>query len=578
MLKKGWFILAASLLLVSLSVSGYPQKPSGQSGGGQAESKEALEFLGSYSAPSAISATETGHVSAHPPSPSTGRRLRRIETGPSLLPPWPLDLAWTAEEVSAACSGPGVSSKVQEAQQALEKWAHKQAAAIYEDVAQGRPQCSPLSWNLALARAYGRRPGALDELAAALLHAPSPAAGHLVLGLVRLAAGDVTTSRTDFDEMGSGSAKTGISPDGKGATSGETRHWPSSTMSSATGVRERDDLWARAIRAWASDQLGEARELLTRLTSLEPDTAAVWFILGGVALEEARDNSRRLGESAPESSWNQRLESEALEFRYPDLARGILPKEAKAESSTAGKPNEEKTNTVASGPSADDDHPEVELHRLESLPESPQVLYFRVRAALRLSELAYSRASRSPLFSAFLHAIRALAAEEEDDEAAAEREYRAGLAENPESPLLHAGLGHLFRQNLRLEAARGELAEAVALDPTDPVAAFELGDIYQRLGEPAHALSLLSRALEIDPGLRVVRWSRAKAYLALGDDRQALSDLEAAAPVDSSGELQWQLARLYRKIGREDLAKRAQERSQQQRRAVEGKKPIVPSQ
>jgi Tfp pilus assembly protein PilF len=190
---------------------------------------------------------------------------------------------------------------------------------------------------------------------------------------------------------------------------------------------------------------------------------------------------------------------------------------------------------------------------------------------LHLSELAYSRASQSPLFNAYLYAIRAFAAEEESDEPAAEREYRAGLTENPESAPLHAGLGHLFRQQRLLDAARDELTKAVALDPTDPIAAFELGDVFQRQGDQVHASTLLGRALEIDPGLLVARWSRAKAYLVLGDDRQALSDLEAAAPADNTGELQWQLARLYRSMGRDDLAQKAQERSEQQRQQMKRK-------
>src|SRR5690348_16862743 len=64
---------------------------------------DALQFLGSYSAPSAIMATETGHTSARPPSPPTNVRLRRIEGGVTLLPPWPEDFAWPVESLEAAC-------------------------------------------------------------------------------------------------------------------------------------------------------------------------------------------------------------------------------------------------------------------------------------------------------------------------------------------------------------------------------------------------------------------------------------------------------------------------------------------
>lgn len=181
--------------------------------------------------------------------------------------------------------------------------------------------------------------------------------------------------------------------------------------------------------------------------------------------------------------------------------------------------------------------PPAGLRRLESLAESPPVLYQRVRAALKLSELASSRARISALFNADLYAIRAFAAEEEGDEPAAERECREGLTESPESAPLHAGLGYLFRQQRLLDLARDELAKAVALDLTDPVCAFELGDVFQRQGDQVHATALL----------------------------------ESAAPADNSGELQWQLARLYRNMGRDDLAQKAQERSEQQRQQLKVK-------
>jgi tetratricopeptide (TPR) repeat protein len=188
-----------------------------------------------------------------------------------------------------------------------------------------------------------------------------------------------------------------------------------------------------------------------------------------------------------------------------------------------------------------------------------------------LSQSAYARAALSPTYNAQLRALRALAAEQEHDEAAAIGEYRVGLAENPRSALLHAGLGHLYRARSDLELARVELSEASRLDPSDPVVAFELGDVYLRLTQPNRALELLNRALELDAGLLLARWSRGKAYLALGDTERARADLEAAAPVDTTGDLQFQLARLYQKLGRPDLAQQAQKHSEEQRKTKEGR-------
>lgn len=588
MFKRSWQSVAAILLFGGVVFSAFSQKqpPAGHSSGTQPETSEALQFLGSYSAPSAVEATETGHTSAHPPSAPADRRLRRIEAGPGILSPWAADLAWNVKSIQEACgknfavtelatqssTRPAKSrpadfesfgQEMLSADRALRRSHFAEAVASYDHVLRQQPRCPPVVWNRALAEAYARFPAALPDLFKAFPDAPSPAVGHLLLGLVRLGGGDLEGARSDllacFRERDQSGAKGEPSKPGLGPS-------------------ESDFLWGRAILAWSSGETIEARQGLSRLLDIDPKSAEVWFFMGGVALEEARANSRRLAELAPESVWNRRLEGEALEARYPALARKLLPEGLSKVESTSGDFTAAYPATSAGGTAYSEPAPAVtapdsgeeerELQHLEALPDSPQVLYLRARAALHFCELAYDRALSSSLLNAQLHALRALAAEQEDDEAAALSEYRAGLLQNPRSPILHAGLGHIYRQRLELDSARRELAEAFRLDPSDPTVAFELGDVYQRLGQPARAIPLLNQALQIDSGLVVARWSRAKAYLASGDSQRALAELEAAAPADTSGELQWQLAQLYQKLGRSDLASQAQQRSEEQRRAA----------
>ena len=493
----------------------------------------ALEFLGSYAAPSAVLATETSHTSAHPPSPSADRRLRQLG-GAAVLPPWPADFAWPPEAIAAACDQygqepAGKTSSVDDhtwmqqaraADVALRAERFGDAAAADDLILKQRPACAPVAWNRAVARAYSRAPTALPDLVAAAPGAPATAAGRLLIGLERLANGELDAARSDL-------AIPLNSTDG-----GQRRT-----------VRERDSLWAQAMWARVSSDGAKSRQILERLSALEPDSAPVWFALGNSALEEARADSRRLTEVAPDSAWNRRLESEALAARYPLLARKVWPGDQ--------SPDDRRTSGSTGADGAD----------------SPEQLYVGARAALQTAETAFRNASRSPRFNAELHALRALAAEQQNDEAAALQEYRAGLADDPGSAVLHAGLGHCYRERSEFDAARRELTEALRLDSTNALAAFELGDVSERLGQPDRALDLLDRALELDPALLIARWSRGKAYLALGDSQRALADLEAAAPVDTTGELQWQLARLYRKLGRTELAEAAEQRSQEQRSA-----------
>ena len=421
--RPAWTQAPSSQTPSQAPVQGQAQPPQGRAGLADEPAKSpaaseppsgALDFVGSYSAPSAVSTTETGHVSAHPPSPPPGRRLRRAEVGPSLDPPW---------------------------------------------------------------RDHHASPG---------------------------------------------------------------------PTSPATSQLERDQLWSGAIRAWQAGDLIQARDTLARLAKGQPDEPGVWFLLGSVALDESRATSRH---PAPPVA-------PLYERRPAGPSNGYSPAAGPFQGRLRPALQQDALELVA------------ELERLESIPDSSDVLERRFRAALALSDTAYRRAAVSPLYRPYVSAIHALATEESGDAAAAERGYHDALNQDPTSAVLHAGLGHLLRAGMRLRPAQEELARAEALDPSDPEVAFELGDVDQRLGDPAAALPLLDRALELDPQLVVVHWSRAKAYLALGDEPKALADLESAAPADSTGEVVRQLVRLYRKMGREDLARQAEQLSERQRRTL----------
>ena len=536
MTTKTAITLLFSLLLAGAIRSAIAQStPPPQSAATQkTDPTSALEFLGSYTAPRAVLAPETSHTSAHPPSPPASRRLRRIETGFDALAPWPGDFTWSTESIVATCTiaGADLRRDISLADSALRAQRFEEALAGYGKVVRSQAGCAPAAWNHAVAAAYAHSPSALAELTAALPDAPSPVVGGMMLGFAQLSAAGAAGGGSNL--LRTIEAVAGAPP---AAGAGESPEIP----------KERDLTWARAMLAQASGETVKARRDLERLSRLEADCPPVWFALAGAALEEARAASRRLSEIAPKSEWDRRLQAEAVAARYPALAQILWPGNLRAGLENAGG---------AFAPSSD-----------WKAGESPESLYQQAHAALHLSQDAYRRVSQSPQFSAYLRALKALASEQEGDEAAAIHEYQEGLAQNPGSAILHAGLGHLYRQRMDLQAAEPELERAWKLDPTDAVIAFELGDVYQRLGRSQPALEVLNEALRLDPQFLLARWSRGKAYLAMGDSERALADLEAAAPADTSGDLQFQLARLYRKLGRSDLAALAEKRSEEQRQA-----------
>ncbi|HEV2424453.1 MAG TPA: hypothetical protein VGZ29_06475 [Terriglobia bacterium] len=319
----------------------------------------------------------------------------------------------------------------------------------------------------------------------------------------------------------------------------------------------------------------ELRDWLAGMLATPDHSPEDWFRIGTAALEGARADSRRLGEVAPSSTWNQRLEAEALASRYPALARSLWDGKGQPPvPATAAKSGGRPTISLVEA--------HTELDRIGNLPESPENLYTRARLLLGVSEQAFVRAAASPQLDARLYALQALAAEDANDEGGALKEYQSGLAKYPESALLHAGLGHLNRERNDLEPARSQLEQAWRLDPTDALVGFELGDVELRMGKAGDAVEMLNRALGLDPNLLVARWARGRAYLqagGAGNDQRALEDLTAAESCDRTGVLEWQIAQVEARLGRTAEAAEHRRLSEAQRRALaESKGPAVPRQ
>lgn len=133
------------------------------------------------------------------------------------------------------------------------------------------------------------------------------------------------------------------------------------------------------------------------------------------------------------------------------------------------------------------------------------------------------------------------------DASAAEKEFRAALAIDPDSARANAGLGNALKQQSRIDEAEMPIRRAVALDPADPLnqldlAAFHIERAIGMLGpieaigaELATARIHLEKAIQLD-GSRVEAWAMLGAsYLAPGEDASAaLGHLERAIAMHPS--------------------------------------------
>ena len=111
------------------------------------------------------------------------------------------------------------------------------------------------------------------------------------------------------------------------------------------------------------------------------------------------------------------------------------------------------------------------------------------------------------------------------------------------------------------------MEKALELDPTRTHALLLLGRLYVQNRENEKALSYLQRALRLQPDLAEASELLGTAYVRLAQFANAIPRLEKAAPRDHYGNVHYQLYLAYHKLGRDELAKKALERSQELRRS-----------
>jgi tetratricopeptide (TPR) repeat protein len=147
------------------------------------------------------------------------------------------------------------------------------------------------------------------------------------------------------------------------------------------------------------------------------------------------------------------------------------------------------------------------------------------------------------------------------------KEYQAALQLQPNEPELHEALGELYLDNHSDDEAQTELQKSLALDPSRTHALYLLGRLYVQNRENEKALQYLQRALRLQPESAEASSLLGTAYVRLGQFAQAVPKLEKAAPLDHYGNVHYQLFLAYRKLGQDDLAKKALARSQDLRRS-----------
>ena len=139
--------------------------------------------------------------------------------------------------------------------------------------------------------------------------------------------------------------------------------------------------------------------------------------------------------------------------------------------------------------------------------------------------------------------------------AAAEATYRQHLAREPADAESHREFGILLRRLRRLPESVDELATAVRLAPDSALARTQLGISLQAAGDRAGAMREFEAALRLSPDLPLALKEKGYALAESGRADEAIAILERlAAGPNATAEIASNLAVLYSRAGRQDLA------------------------
>ena len=154
------------------------------------------------------------------------------------------------------------------------------------------------------------------------------------------------------------------------------------------------------------------------------------------------------------------------------------------------------------------------------------------------------------------HFSAAQEAQQRRDYPAAEREYRAVLAEVPNFAEVHMNLGLLYQLQDRTSEAMAEFRRALKIKPTLTGANFFLGVDYCKNGDGANAIPYLRAASRQEPN-RPDIWSwLATAQEISGDSQAEVRTLKHALSLQPRDvDLLYLLGHTYEKLGKQEVSR-----------------------
>ena len=193
-------------------------------------------------------------------------------------------------------------------------------------------------------------------------------------------------------------------------------------------------------------------------------------------------------------------------------------------------------------------------------PNDPEVLFLSVHTYSDLSTKAAQQLAMTAPNSIEGHKLNAEALEAQGKWDAAEKEYKAILAQNPELPGIHFLLGRLLLSKPDAgpsagEDAKKEFQAELKIDPTNAGAEYVLGEMARQDSQWDEAIQHFSRATHLDAGFGDAFLGLGSALLSAKRFSDAIPSLQTAVKLEPRNPgAHYNLATALTRAGRKEEA------------------------
>ena len=212
-----------------------------------------------------------------------------------------------------------------------------------------------------------------------------------------------------------------------------------------------------------------------------------------------------------------------------------------------------------------DGHPEKATapfdRAAELAPDDLNILEYRGKAHSEVAFASYARMALIDPSSWHVHRVQGQMYSQQNQHKEAIAEFLEAIRQAPNNSDLYEELGGEYRKSGNLELAQQAYAKELELSPNNPIAMYNLAKIDIETNRSAEGLELLRKVTANYANVPATWFYQGLGEFDTGNTNAALAALEKARGMHPEPELapriEYELSRVYRKLGRNDDANHA---------------------